>query len=152
MRAEWVLVDSALHAYSLVSVPLYDTLGPDAVEYITNHAELAAVACSAAVAPNIVSVLHKCPTVKVLVSTLLRGQALCAVVTRTCCGPQWDGGQPIPLSSTWHHRFTRQRQSLAQQQGARGARRVLACVLRWCTAALARGGCPRRRPAATAAW
>jgi long-subunit acyl-CoA synthetase (AMP-forming) len=47
--AEWVLVDSALHAYSMVSVPLYDTLGPEAVEYITNHAELSCVACSAQV-------------------------------------------------------------------------------------------------------
>ncbi len=38
-----------MHAYSMVSVPLYDTLGPDAVEYISNHAELAAIACSAQV-------------------------------------------------------------------------------------------------------
>ncbi|KAL6757995.1 hypothetical protein V8C86DRAFT_1809130 [Haematococcus lacustris] len=64
---EWVLVDSALHAYSLVSVPLYDTLGPDAVEYISNHAELAAVACSAAVAANMVQALPKCPSVRVLI-------------------------------------------------------------------------------------
>lgn len=67
MHAEWVLVDCALHAYSLVSVPLYDTLGPDAVEYICSHAELAAVACSAAVAPTMVAALPKCPTVRVLV-------------------------------------------------------------------------------------
>lgn len=49
--AEWVLVDAALHAYNMVSVPLYDTLGADAVEYICNHAELSAIACSAAVLP-----------------------------------------------------------------------------------------------------
>mmetsp|Transcript_4030 Transcript_4030/g.6617 ORF Transcript_4030/g.6617 Transcript_4030/m.6617 type:complete len:687 (-) Transcript_4030:388-2448(-) len=64
---EWVLVDSALHAYSLTSVPLYDTLGPDVVEYVCNHAELSAVACSAAVAPIMVAVLPKCPTVRVLI-------------------------------------------------------------------------------------
>lgn len=46
---EWVLVDAACHAYGMVTVPLYDTLGPDAVEYICNHAELAAVAVSAQV-------------------------------------------------------------------------------------------------------
>jgi len=65
---EWVLLDAAAHAYSMVSVPLYDTLGPDAVEFICNHAELAAVGCSAAVLPTLLSCLHKCPTVKLLVS------------------------------------------------------------------------------------
>lgn len=68
---EWVLLDAAAHAYSMVSVPLYDTLGPDAVEFICNHAELAAVGCSAAVLPTLLSCLHKCPTVKLLVSKML---------------------------------------------------------------------------------
>jgi long-subunit acyl-CoA synthetase (AMP-forming) len=52
----------------MVSVPLYDTLGPDAVEYICNHAELAAVGCSAAVLPTLLSCIARCPTVKLLVS------------------------------------------------------------------------------------
>jgi hypothetical protein len=30
-HAEWVVMDAAAHAYSCVSVPLYDTLGPDTV-------------------------------------------------------------------------------------------------------------------------
>eukprot|EP00878_Enallax_costatus_P000737 GHUV01000851.1.p1 GENE.GHUV01000851.1~~GHUV01000851.1.p1 ORF type:complete len:760 (+),score=146.74 GHUV01000851.1:92-2281(+) len=64
---EWVLLDAAAHAYSMVSVPLYDTLGPDAVEYICNHAELAAVGCSAAVLPTLLSCLPRCPSVKLLV-------------------------------------------------------------------------------------
>lgn len=64
---EWVLVDAACHAYSMVSVPLYDTLGPDAVEYIANHAELACVACSAAVLPTLMSCLAQCSTVRLLV-------------------------------------------------------------------------------------
>ena len=29
---EWALLDAAAHAYSMTTVPLYDTLGPDAVE------------------------------------------------------------------------------------------------------------------------
>lgn len=49
IAAEWVLVDAACHAYSMVSVPLYDTLGPDTVEYIANHAGLAAVGVAAEV-------------------------------------------------------------------------------------------------------
>jgi len=66
--AEWVLVDSALHAYSMISVPLYDTLGPDAVDYICNHAELTGVACSAAVAPVLLQALPNCPSLRLLVS------------------------------------------------------------------------------------
>lgn len=68
---EWVLLDAAAHSYSMVSVPLYDTLGPDAVEFICNHAELAAVGCSAAVLPTLMSCLHKCPSVKLLVRVVL---------------------------------------------------------------------------------
>lgn len=64
---DWVLVDSALHAYSMISVPLYDTLGPEAVRYICSHAELAAVACSADVLPTLLKCLPDCPTVKLVV-------------------------------------------------------------------------------------
>jgi hypothetical protein len=66
--AEWVLVDAACHAYSMASVPLYDTLGPDTVEYIANHAGLAAVACSADVLPKLLEVLPRCSTLKLVVS------------------------------------------------------------------------------------
>eukprot|EP00798_Chlamydomonas_sp_ICE-L_P032544 gene32544-17261_t len=64
---EWVLVDGAMSAYSVVSVPLYDTLGPDSVEYISNHAELSAVACSAAMLPTMMQCLPQCPSVKLVV-------------------------------------------------------------------------------------
>ena len=64
---EWVLIDAALHSYSMISVPLYDTLGPDAVEYICNHAELAAVACSSNLLPVLLSCIPRCPTVKTLI-------------------------------------------------------------------------------------
>ncbi|KAD0994762.1 hypothetical protein R6Q59_031986 [Mikania micrantha] len=52
-RPEWLVVDHACSAYSFVSVPLYDTLGPDAVKYIINHADLQAVFC----VPNTLNVL-----------------------------------------------------------------------------------------------
>lgn len=64
---DWVLVDAALHAFSLVSVPLYDTLGEDAVRYICSHAELTAVAASAAALPTLLHALPHCPTVKLVV-------------------------------------------------------------------------------------
>ena len=68
-----MLVDTALHAYSMVSVPLYDTLGPEAVRYILSHAELQAIACSLAVLPTLLQCLPECPNVKIVVS----GKAAC---------------------------------------------------------------------------
>lgn len=66
-HADWVLVDGACHAYSFIAVPLYDTLGADAVQYIIKHAELAAIACSVAVFPTLMQALPECPGVKVVV-------------------------------------------------------------------------------------
>lgn len=70
MYAEWVLVDCAAHAYSMVSVPLYDTLGADAVKYICSHAEITCVACSATVLKTLLQCLPECPTVRLLVSPM----------------------------------------------------------------------------------
>lgn len=38
-RPEWVLCEQGCYNYSLVLVPLYDTLGPDACAFIVNHTE-----------------------------------------------------------------------------------------------------------------
>ncbi|KAB1204085.1 Long chain acyl-CoA synthetase 6, peroxisomal [Morella rubra] len=45
-RPEWLIMDHTCSAYSFISVPLYDTLGPDAVQYVVNHAALQAIFCS----------------------------------------------------------------------------------------------------------
>ncbi|XP_008560357.1 long-chain-fatty-acid--CoA ligase 5 isoform X1 [Microplitis demolitor] len=42
---EWVLTEQACYTYSMVVVPLYDTLGPDACAYIINQAEISLVIC-----------------------------------------------------------------------------------------------------------
>ncbi|KAJ8685573.1 hypothetical protein QAD02_021366, partial [Eretmocerus hayati] len=42
---EWVLIEQACYMYSLVLVPLYDTLGPDASAFIIHQAEMALVIC-----------------------------------------------------------------------------------------------------------
>ena len=65
--AEWVLTEGALTRLSCVSVPLYDTLGPKAVEYICNHAELVAVACHHAVLATLLESLPACPSIKLVV-------------------------------------------------------------------------------------
>lgn len=42
---EWVLSEYACYFYSMVIVPLYDTLGPEACTYIVNQAEITTVIC-----------------------------------------------------------------------------------------------------------
>lgn len=64
---DWMIMDTAIHAYGMTAVPLYDTLGPDTVEYISNHAELSAIGCSITMVEKLYPVLASCPTVKVVV-------------------------------------------------------------------------------------
>ncbi|NXA41277.1 ACSL1 ligase, partial [Eudromia elegans] len=44
-RPEWVIIEQGCYAYSLVVVPLYDTLGTEAITYIVNKADLSLVFC-----------------------------------------------------------------------------------------------------------
>ncbi|XP_068596383.1 long-chain-fatty-acid--CoA ligase 1-like [Brachionichthys hirsutus] len=44
-RPEWNMTELACYTYSLVVVPLYDTLGVQAIEYIVDIASLATVVC-----------------------------------------------------------------------------------------------------------
>jgi Long-chain acyl-CoA synthetases (AMP-forming) len=45
-REEWVELDLACSLYGLTIVPIYDTLGPDSVEYIFQHTGLTTCFCS----------------------------------------------------------------------------------------------------------
>lgn len=36
MSFQWIIAELACYTYSMVVVPLYDTLGPDAIRYIIN--------------------------------------------------------------------------------------------------------------------
>jgi long-chain acyl-CoA synthetase len=55
-RAEWVIVEQACYMYSLVPVPLYDTLGMEAVQFVLRQAALEVVVC----AEDKVSMLLEC--------------------------------------------------------------------------------------------
>lgn len=70
---EWVLSEYACYFYSMVIVPLYDTLGPEACSYIIDQAEIATVICdkedkviplldSRAQTPSLKCIVHICPT------------------------------------------------------------------------------------------
>lgn len=67
-RPEWHMVDLALASQSLFTVSLYETLGPDATEYIVNHAELACVVCSLPHVPVLLRLAPRLPSLKLIVS------------------------------------------------------------------------------------
>ncbi|KAL1808438.1 hypothetical protein ACET3Z_025428 [Daucus carota] len=66
-RPEWMIVDHACSAYSYISVPLYDTLGPDAVQFIVNHATVQAIFCVPQTLNVLLSFLSEMPTVRLVV-------------------------------------------------------------------------------------
>ncbi|RHN82051.1 putative long-chain-fatty-acid--CoA ligase [Medicago truncatula] len=66
-RPEWLIVDHACSAYSYISVPLYDTLGPDAVKYIVNHALVQVIFCVSQTLNSLLSYLSEIPTVRLIV-------------------------------------------------------------------------------------
>ncbi|KAF9165083.1 hypothetical protein DFQ26_000631 [Actinomortierella ambigua] len=67
-RPEWFLSEMSCNLYNNVSVPLYDTLGPDAVEYIINHAETPIVVASANHIASLLENAEKLPTLKAIIS------------------------------------------------------------------------------------
>ncbi|XP_019358346.1 PREDICTED: long-chain-fatty-acid--CoA ligase 5 [Gavialis gangeticus] len=44
-RPEWIISEYACYTYSMVAVPLYDTLGPESIVFIVNRADLTTVIC-----------------------------------------------------------------------------------------------------------
>ncbi|TSK14763.1 Long-chain-fatty-acid--CoA ligase 5 [Bagarius yarrelli] len=44
-RPEWIISELACYTYSMVAVPLYDTLGPEALVFIINRASISTVLC-----------------------------------------------------------------------------------------------------------
>lgn len=66
-RPEWQAVDLACMSQSLFSVSLYDTLGPDASEYIIRHAELTCVATSLNHVGALMKVKPRLPNLKLII-------------------------------------------------------------------------------------
>ncbi|EPS73036.1 hypothetical protein M569_01718, partial [Genlisea aurea] len=66
-RPEWMVVDHACAAYSLISVPLYDTLGPDAGKFILNHAGIQALFCVPSTLNTLLTFLSEIPSVRIIV-------------------------------------------------------------------------------------
>jgi len=66
-RVEWSVADYAGQSQSFITVPLYDTLAKNAIEYIINHAAVEVVVCTKETLDEIVKAIHKCPTLKYIV-------------------------------------------------------------------------------------
>ncbi|KAG6039371.1 hypothetical protein E4U41_002761 [Claviceps citrina] len=67
-RPEWQIADLGASSQALFTVSLYETLGPDATEYIINHAELPSVVCSLSHVPKLIKLASRIPTLKIIVS------------------------------------------------------------------------------------
>jgi long-chain acyl-CoA synthetase len=66
-RPEWVIADLGAQLFSLVTVALYDTLGPETSEFIINHSELPMIVTSLDKVGHVFQILPKCPTLKVII-------------------------------------------------------------------------------------
>jgi long-chain acyl-CoA synthetase len=64
---QWVLTQFTSFHKGIPIVPIYDTLGSNAVEYICNHSSLEIVCVSSENFPKLKKALTKCPTVKMVV-------------------------------------------------------------------------------------
>ncbi|KAI1135294.1 acetyl-CoA synthetase-like protein [Hypoxylon sp. FL0543] len=67
-RPEWQITDIGLTTQSLFSVSLYETLGPDASEFIIRHAELSCVVSSLPHIPTLLALAPRIPHLKLIVS------------------------------------------------------------------------------------
>ncbi|XP_065883666.1 long-chain-fatty-acid--CoA ligase 1-like [Dysidea avara] len=65
---EWVVTEQACSAYSMIVVPLYDTLGSEAVEYIINQTGIKAAVVATDKMKLLIGQASKCPTLKFVIS------------------------------------------------------------------------------------
>ena len=63
-RYEWCIAEQACHAYSLVDVPIYDTLGEEALDHILVETELTTIFCDTAGVANLVAAKKRKPFTK----------------------------------------------------------------------------------------
>ena len=66
-RPEWQVTDLACMSQSLYTVSLYDTLGPDASEYIIKHANLACVVTSLNHVGALMKIKPRLPNLKIII-------------------------------------------------------------------------------------
>lgn len=60
-RLDWVICQQACHKAGIVVVPMYDTLGPDAAEYVVAQSELTTIVCGGKELDVVIAIRRKCP-------------------------------------------------------------------------------------------
>ncbi|KAF1319452.1 Long-chain-fatty-acid-coa ligase, partial [Globisporangium splendens] len=66
-RYEWSVVENSCNRMTYTLVPLYDTLGPQAVPFIINHTEMKVVFCTKSQFQTLMECIDKCPTLETIV-------------------------------------------------------------------------------------
>ena len=64
---QWIITQEACNAYSLILVPLYDSLGEEAVKFILQHAEVEIAVCAQEKLLCLLKFAHECPLLKCVV-------------------------------------------------------------------------------------
>jgi long-chain acyl-CoA synthetase len=62
-----VIADFAAHLFSNATVALYDTLGPEACEFIINHSGIPIIITTLDKVANLLKIAHLCPGMKAIV-------------------------------------------------------------------------------------
>lgn len=65
--AEWVITELSASFYGLIVVPLYDTLGPDAIKFILNQTQTSVVVVEPSKLQHLLTVAPQCPSLKYVV-------------------------------------------------------------------------------------
>ncbi|KAK9667417.1 hypothetical protein RND81_14G254800 [Saponaria officinalis] len=65
---EWIIAMEACNSQAVCYVPLYDTLGANAVEFIINHAQVSIVFVQEKKIPSMLACIPKCDCLKTIVS------------------------------------------------------------------------------------
>merc|ERR1711871_194665 len=88
-REEWVIASEACNAFGMVSVPLYDTLGAEALEHIVNETEMTTVVVESEIVERqgsklqkVLDAKQKCPSLANAVAMRDRTEAYSAVKYR----------------------------------------------------------------------
>lgn len=74
-NVEWVLAEQACYVQGLIPISLYDTLGPEAVAFILDQAEIRVVVASKDKIPSLLKAAKICPTLKLIVQMEKEGDA-----------------------------------------------------------------------------
>ncbi|KAI8056634.1 hypothetical protein BDF22DRAFT_667233 [Syncephalis plumigaleata] len=95
-RPEWVIGEVGGHRQRLVTVALYDTLGPETIDFILNHAEVPVLLLSADKILNILQMREKLPLLKGLISMDSLDTFAEMAPPSTLDGVPFPGTMPVP--------------------------------------------------------